>query len=282
MIKPTDKGSAVIVWDKGDYITEIQSQLDDEDVYERIDNDPVPSINTKIANLLKSMNSKGEIDKKLMNFLRLPKPQLGRLYALPKIHKRQSNVPGRPIIANCGTATENISGYLDSQMKPLMKHIPSVIKDTTEFLNRLKELGDIPPKATLVTFDIVGFYPNIPHEEGLDAMRFYFNKRLDPKVSTDNLISMADIVLKNNYFEFGDDKFHQKRGTDMGTKFAPNYANMFMGQLEERFLSDPSIQRPYAWWRFLDDIFCIWTGTESELLEFLTNCENIILPLTLQ
>ena len=32
--------------------------------------------------------------------------QLGRFYLLPKIHKRRSNVPGRPVISNDGTATE--------------------------------------------------------------------------------------------------------------------------------------------------------------------------------
>ena len=28
---------------------------------------------------------------------------LGKLYFLPKIHKKLFNVPGRPVISNCGT-----------------------------------------------------------------------------------------------------------------------------------------------------------------------------------
>ena len=44
-------------------------------------------------------------------------PQLGRFYLLPKIHKRTSNVPGRPVISNNGTASENISAFLDFHLK---------------------------------------------------------------------------------------------------------------------------------------------------------------------
>ena len=37
----------------------------------------------------------------------MQKLQLGRFYLLRKIHKRRSNVTGRPVISNNGTATES-------------------------------------------------------------------------------------------------------------------------------------------------------------------------------
>ena len=54
----------------------------------------------------------------------------------------------------------------------------------------------------------------------------------------------------------------------MGTKFSPSYANMFMGKLEESILRKLSC-KPHTWWRFLDDIFCVWTGSIEELNEML-------------
>ena len=36
---------------------------------------------------------------------------LGKLYFLPKIHKRLSNVPSRPVISNCGTPAEKTSKF---------------------------------------------------------------------------------------------------------------------------------------------------------------------------
>ena len=42
---------------------------------------------------------------------------LGKLYLLPKIHKRLYNVPGRLVISSCGTPSE----FLDFHLKPLMQ-----------------------------------------------------------------------------------------------------------------------------------------------------------------
>ena len=49
---------------------------------------------------------------------------------LPKIHKKQQNVPGRPVVSNCGTATEKVSEFLDFHLKPVMQERKSYIKDT--------------------------------------------------------------------------------------------------------------------------------------------------------
>ena len=50
--------------------------------------------------------------------------------------------------------------------------------------------------------DVVDLYPSIPHEAGLKALREVLDKREQHSVPTSELISMADFVLKNNYFEF--------------------------------------------------------------------------------
>ena len=59
------------------------------------------------------MLNRKEIDEKIMDYVNTKKPQLGRFYLLLKIHKRRSNVPGRPTISNNGILTENISSFLD-------------------------------------------------------------------------------------------------------------------------------------------------------------------------
>ena len=68
---------------------------------------------------------------------------LGKLYLLPKIHKALSNVPGRPVISNCRTPTEKVSEFLDHQLQPIMKQWNSYIKDTGDFLEKLRAIGEI-------------------------------------------------------------------------------------------------------------------------------------------
>ena len=55
---------------------------------------------------------------------------LGKFYLLPKIHKRLENVPGRPIISNCGAPIENASEFLDFYLKNIMQNGVSYIKDS--------------------------------------------------------------------------------------------------------------------------------------------------------
>ena len=122
---------------------------------------------------------------------------VGKLYPLPKIHKILSSVPRRPVISNCGPATEKISEFLDHHWQPVMKEGKSYIKDRADFLDKLKDLGEIPEGAILVTADVVGLYPSIPHTEGLEVLRKQYDKDLHKKVPTEDIIKMADFVLKN-------------------------------------------------------------------------------------
>ena len=50
------------------------------------------------------------------------------MYLLPKIHKRLSNIPGTPVISNCGTPTEKVSEFLDFQVKSVMQRVSHILK----------------------------------------------------------------------------------------------------------------------------------------------------------
>ena len=57
--------------------------------------------------------------------------------------------------------------------------------------------------------------------------------------------------------------------TAIGTKLPPAYANIFMDRLEQKLLSEVQI-KPHLWFRYIDDIFMVWLGSESELEDFLS------------
>ena len=99
----------------------------------------------------------------------------GKMYLLLKIHKRIDNVAGRPVIWNCGTLTEKASKFLNHHLQPIIKSGVSYIKDTNDFPSKLKNLEKIRENGFLVTDDVVGLYPSIPHDEGLEVLRKQFN-----------------------------------------------------------------------------------------------------------
>ena len=53
----------------------------------------------------------------------------------------------------------------------------SYIKDSNDFIKKVKNLKDIPQDTLLVTADVVGLYANIPHEAGLKALKEALDKR---------------------------------------------------------------------------------------------------------
>ena len=81
-----------------------------------------------------------------------------------------TNVPGHPVISINGTRTENISSYLDYHLKSLIPNVPHILEDTRDFVNHIQNLSDLPKSSILVSFDAVGLYTNIPHEEGIETM----------------------------------------------------------------------------------------------------------------
>ena len=230
-----------MVWDSGEYLLEAEKQLGDRPVYKDISfNENLPTDLVESSNqIFRSLKRKGSItDKQLKYFLYHYKnaTNLGKLYLLPKIHKRLSNVPRRPVISNCGTPSERAPEFLDHHLKPVMQNGKSCIRDSSDFISKIKDLNNIPQGALLVTADVVGLYPSIPHDLGLKSLREVLEKRKLKPVSTDDLVRMAEFLLQNNCFEFNGEIEDQISGTAVGTKFAPPYACIFMDQVETQFL----------------------------------------------
>ena len=68
-------------------------------------------------------------------------------------------------------------------------------------MKKLSSLPKLNDNVLLCTVDVVGLYPSIPHQDGLDAIRSALSKRDDKTVSTESLLELAKIVLENNVFE---------------------------------------------------------------------------------
>ena len=60
----------------------------------------------------------------------------------------------------------------------------------------------------------------------------------------------------------------------MGTKMAPSYANIFMGQFEKKMLASFP-HKPLVYFRYIDDIFMIWTEGEDTLNQFFNHCNSL-------
>jgi len=116
--------------------------------------------------------------------------------------------------------------------------------------------------------DVSSLYTNIPHKDGIQACFEAFQTRTVKSPPSKELCHLLELTLNSNNFIFNDDNYIQVSGTLMGGKYAPSYANIFMDKFEHDLLS-ACAHKPLVWYRFIDDIFLIWTHSEEDLLRFI-------------
>ena len=281
VIKPADKGGAVVVMDSDLYANEGFRQLLNPHYYREIErplaNETVPKINAVLNRLLDS----GFITDKQFDYLEARIPDSPRsFYLLPKVHKDRSKWPspnmpeGRPIVADCGSETYRICEFIDYYLKPLATRHSSYLKDTYDFIHKIR--GQIiPPHSFIVTGDVTALYTNMEIDRSIAIVREVFFLNPDTARPDNDIIELLEICLRVNDFEFDGRMFVQQCGTAMGKKFAPNLANIYMLKFDYYARTGFKI-RPLLFYRFLDDIFFIWTGTRSELEEFNVFLNTII------
>ena len=273
IIKPADKGGATVIMNKTDYIKEANRQLSNTLHYKKLSEPIHPKITNQVNSIIHNLYKHKYLNKKQVKYLSVPdNPRNRELYLTPKIHKEKSkwpNInmpPGRPIISDCGSDTYNISEYIDSFLAPLATKHPSYIKDTPDFLEKIRNIK-IPPKAFLATIDVDALYTNINNNDGLKTVKQAFDANPNTKRPNKQILQLLKLCLENNDFIFNKEWYLQIYGTAMGKKFAPNYANIFMANWEEEALKKCTL-KPLCYFRFLDDIFIIWTHSEQEFWTF--------------
>ena len=116
-------------------------------------------------------------------------------------------------------------------------------------------------------------YKNIPHKEGLEALKTTLENENIPPKKIDTVLDFSKPVLSYNHFKFLKQNYLQKSGTVMGTKMAPSYPNIFIGIFEKQMPSTYH-HKPFIYFRYIDDIFMIWTEVEDSLNKFLKHCNK--------
>ena len=86
LVLTVDKGVALVVMDKDDYVQKAKELLE-QSTYRNITSDPTTRHKNKLINILKAIKSEGEMDEALYKKLYPNGAGTPKFYGLPKIHK---------------------------------------------------------------------------------------------------------------------------------------------------------------------------------------------------
>lgn len=274
VIKPADKGSAVVIMDRTGYVQEGKRQLTDESFYSKLEAPIFLESVPRIEGIVNTLEKTGFIGKRQKNYLlgeKAPRPR--RFYLLPKVHKPREKwpnpfmPPGRPIVSDCGSESYRVAEFIDFYLNPLSTRHASYIRDTYDFLEKVKDLR-VPPGVILFSLDVESLYTNIETPLGLKAVRDCFDRYPDSSRPEKEILELLELSLTCNDFEFEGEWYLQIKGTAMGKKFAPAYANIYMAQWEETVFPKCE-KRPLAYFRFLDDVWGLWSHGQQDFDRFL-------------
>ena len=267
-ITKADKSSAVVIMNKGDYIEKMENLLSDENTYKQLQRNPLESVNSQFNKKVKSLlRDRKDLIQKVFKFT----PSLPYMYGLIKTHK--PNNPARPIISSVGSASYNLSKYLVSILNPLVGAISnSNIKnnvDLTEKLNSLNMSSDF----KLVSFDVVSLFTKVPIDDLLEMLPEEL-ENFDLPFSSDTLIELIKLCVKDSKFEFNGKYYSQNFGMAMGNPLSPVLSNLYMELFEKKILNR-ILPRNVVWFRYVDDIICIWPNNLDENV-FLMSLNDLV------
>ena len=120
----------------------------------------------------------------------------------------------------------------------------------------MKRIGKVLEGFFLVTANVVDLYPSISHKERILASKNKLEEQTSSKIPTNDLVKLAEFVLKSIFFEFNNKIKQQISGTAIGTKFAHPYTCIYMDKTEAEFLKTQELQS-FVWLGYIDNIFFI-------------------------
>ena len=72
----------------------------------------------------------------------------------------------------------------------------SYIRNSNDFINKINNLKNILSNSILLTTDVVGLYPSISHESGLNAIKETLENKARKSVRTSDILKMLEFVLR--------------------------------------------------------------------------------------
>ena len=190
-------------------------------------------------------------------------------YITPKLHKDPWAT--RPIVSVCGSVLHSLGRWVDQQIQPICRRLPSYVPSSTALLQQL-HATDIPnmDKALFFKADAQSMYTNIDTDHALTTIASFLRTSdlcQTLNVHVESVIGALELIMRNNVFKFGDTFWKQLTGTAMGTPPACSYATLYFGIHELEFIPQffPTFVAFFV--RYIDDFFGVWISRPDPTID---------------
>lgn len=244
-----DKGNKLVIMNKDDYESRMFNLIT-ECSYKKINRDPLPKMIRESDALRQKIGR--TFGQRLARKLKVPNPNVAKMYGLPKIHKSGNKM--RQIVSNINSPDYKIAKWLVSEIKKLPPLESLSVKNSLDFAKKLENVT-IKDDECLVSFDVCALFPSIPVDIALTEFENYLRPIDIPLEQKQIYIETARVCMSHSFFLFRDSFYKVESGTNMGNPLSPLISELFMSMFELRLRKKNLL--PSFWWRYVDDVAAI-------------------------
>lgn len=106
---------------------------------------------------------------------------------------------------------------------------------------------EISDDEVMVSFDVLSLFTAIPVNKAYEYIRNKLNNddtlRFRTSLNTEDIISLLDFTLSNNYFVYNNCTYKQIHGCTMGSPVSPIVVNLCMEVIEKLAISTSSVHQ---------------------------------------
>ena len=168
MVLTADKGVAMVVMNRHDYIKKARALLDDTNTYKPITSDPTTKLKNKLVNILKMIKGEGNIDENTYKRVYPTGVSAPKFYGLPKIDKE--DVPLRPIVSSIGSVTYGVAKERSRILKSLVGNSIHRVNNSKEFAEEIRNIK-LERGECITSFDVTALYTSIPVADAIEMIK---------------------------------------------------------------------------------------------------------------
>ncbi|CAF1345140.1 unnamed protein product [Rotaria sordida] len=264
IIRKSDKSKVFHLGKLEDYRKKSEEYMEKTEAYKCLGTiDPLPDLIQRTNNYLLNLRLAKWITQKQYEMLCINsnEVELAHLYYLPKAHK--PGTPLRPIISGLKHPTIKISKFLDELLRPLFDKmaLKTTVTSGFELLKKVQKWceDNLCQETIFCTIDVADLYTMVPQTEGvlsLKKMLDHLKLKQINGLKIETIIRLSRFVMKNNYFSYNGQYYHQIRGGAMGSPLTLTVANCYMFFYEQQIIKQIN-NSGGLYFRYIDDIFLV-------------------------
>ena len=167
IILTADKGVALVIMERKDYIEKAQQLLQDPNTYKTIPTDPTTKLKNRLITKLKKIKLDTGMDDITYRRMYPTGVVIPKFYGLPKVHK--GNTPLRPIVSSIGSVSYGVSKEIARIIKPLVGSTEHHVNNSKEFIEEIKKMK-LEEGECITSYDVSALFTSIPIPSALDII----------------------------------------------------------------------------------------------------------------